>query len=138
MINRFLILLAHPTSIDQNHIFLPQVVQCENLTKSRRPNKESHPRRSFSTPNALLRKGKVNIRNENIIKRSHLKLPLPIQNPPDFVNPATQTIRVQEAIKGSQIFHFPIVQRTHETNVPLLRSTQQVKIIHSGSLLVAC
>ena len=44
MINGFLIPFAHPTPIDQHHIFLPQIVQHENLAKGSRPNEESHPR----------------------------------------------------------------------------------------------
>jgi hypothetical protein len=138
MINGFLIPLAHPTPIDQHHIFLPQIVQRENLAQGSRPNEESHPQRGFSTPNALPRKGEVNIRNKNIIERSHLKLPLPIRNPPNFVNPATQIIRVKEIIERSQIFHFPIIQRTKKVNIPLTRSTQRIKIISNRSLLVAC
>jgi hypothetical protein len=90
MINGFLIPVAHLTPIDQHHTFLPQIVQYGNLAKGNQPNEKSHPQRGFSTPNALPRKGEANIRNKNIIERSHLKLPLPMRNPPNFVNPATQ------------------------------------------------
>jgi ABC-type sugar transport system ATPase subunit len=55
VINRFLFLLAHPTSIDQHNISPLQVVQGKNSAKSSRPHKKRHSRRGFSTPNALPR-----------------------------------------------------------------------------------
>jgi hypothetical protein len=101
MINRPIILFARPTPINQNHVSLPQIVQSENLAKSGQPNEESHPRRNFSMPYALLRKGSANIQNKNVVEGTHLKLPLLIQNPPNFVSLATQLIGVKETIERS-------------------------------------
>ena len=123
VINEFLILFAHLTPIDQHYIFLPQIIQSNNLTKGSRPNKESYHWRGFSTPNTLSRKGEAFFRNKNIIEISHHILSLPIRNPPNLVNPTTQIMRVKEAIERNHIIHFPIIQRTKETNISLMRST---------------
>ena len=137
MINRFLLLFAHPTSIDQHHIFLPQIVQGKNFAKSSRPHKKRRPRKGFSTPNTLPRKMETDRQSKNSIEGSHLKLSPPIRNPLNFVSPITQIIRIQEAIERCQIIYFPIIQRSHKTNIPLMRTTHRIKIIRDGSLLVA-
>jgi hypothetical protein len=136
VINGFLIPFAHPTPIDQHHILLSQVVYREDLTKGSRPNEESHPRRGFGTPNALPRKRAAHFRNNLIVEGSHLKLPLPIRNPPNLVIPTNQVKGIKKTIKRSQLFHFLIIQRTNKTDIPLTRTTYKIRLVRNRSFLV--
>jgi hypothetical protein len=135
MINGFLIPLAHPTPVNHHHILLSQIVLHKNFAKGGRPNKESHSRRGFSAPYALPRKRASSFRNNLVVKRSHLKLSFSVRNPPNLVTPTNQVKGVKKTIKRSQLFHFPIIQGTDKTNIPLTRTTHQIRIVRNIRIL---
>jgi hypothetical protein len=74
------------------------------------------------------------MRRENPIERSHLKNTFSRRNPPQFVLPFPQLIRIQAAVERGQHLHLPVMYQASKHNVPLYGTVGTLHIVCNGRL----
>jgi hypothetical protein len=128
---------THATSINHNDMLFSKIVQGEDLPLRCRPSKESHFQRNLGPPNTF--PGKMNslFASKSLIEKSNIKFPFVGRKPPELVFPITIHFgRVQQREKGGQYIHLPVVGRSKEANIPLIRPAHHNQMVCNKCILV--
>lgn len=120
MVHRLPITATHTTP--SGHRIAPphQIVTGPDLVPGCWPNKEAHPRRSLTTPNATAREWLPRRSPKNIIEGPNIKQPNPLKSRPhSILTISFRNIRVKKSHKRDNPIQFPIIKISNESHIPI-------------------